>query len=82
MTATKVRSEAWRRAMKAHRREAIGMLERIGPNADHLPHAAQRRKHKTLTTALKRVVHVINQHLREARPETPSPRPRGARPSR
>ena len=75
MTATKVRSEAWRRAMKAHRREALGMLDRIGPNTDHLPDAAQKTKHRKLTAALKRVVHVINQHLREARPDTPSPLP-------
>lgn len=74
MTATKTRSAAWRRGMKEHRRQAMGMLEQIGPNADHLPQAAQKKKHKKLTADLERVVRVIDQHLREARPETPAPR--------
>jgi hypothetical protein len=82
MTVTKKRSAAWRRDMKKHRLQAIGMLEQLGPNADHLPQAAQKQKHEKLTAALEHVVYVIDQHLREARPDIaslPPASPRSAR---
>jgi hypothetical protein len=75
MTVTNKRSAAWRRDMKKHRLQATGMLEQIGPNADHLLQADQKRKHKQLTADLERVVYVIDQHLRDAQRRTPSPPP-------
>jgi hypothetical protein len=75
---TKKRSAAWRRTMEDSRRKAVGMLEQIGPNADHLPEEARKEEHRKLTAEIERVVHVIDRHLREAQPEKPSP-PRAAR---
>ena len=77
----KTRNAAWHRAMKGARRDAIAMLDRLGANADHLPGAAQKAEHKTVVRQLKRVVEVIDRHLREARGETPSRRPQ-RRPAR
>lgn len=71
----KNRNVAWHRAMKGHRRDAIALLDKLGPNADHLPGSAQKAEHKAMVDKLKRVVLVIDQHLREARPAKPSPRP-------
>lgn len=70
----KTRNVAWHRAMKSARGEAISMLDRLGATADHLPGAAQKAEHKTIVGQLKRVVKVIDQHLREARRETAPPR--------
>ncbi len=66
----KKRNAAWHRAMKDARREAVGLLDRLGPNADHLPDAAQKTQHRHIVGQLKRVVRVIDRHLREARPGT------------
>ena len=70
----KTRNVAWHRAMRVARRDAIGMLDRLGPNADHLPGAAQKAEHKNIVRQLKRVVRVIDRHLREARGGSLSPR--------
>jgi hypothetical protein len=75
----KHRNVAWHRAMKGHRRDAIALLDKLGPNADHLPGSAQKAEHKAIVSKLKRVVQVIEQHLREARPDKPSPRPQRRR---
>jgi len=77
----KRRNAAWHRAMKGARRDAIGMLDRLGPNADHLPGAAEKAAHKKIVGQLKHVVQVIDRHLREARPDALLPRFHG-RPSR
>jgi hypothetical protein len=77
----KKRNLAWHRAMKDARREAIGMLHRLGPNADHLRDEAQKAEHKYIRGQLRHVVQVIDRHLREARSDTPVPRPL-QRPSR
>jgi hypothetical protein len=77
----KKRNVAWHRAMKAARREAIGMLDRLGPNADHLAGKTKKAEHKNIVGQLKRVVQVIDRHLQEARPDTLLPRPQ-RRPSR
>src|SRR5215470_155612 len=52
----KRRNAAWHRAMKGARRDAIGMLDRLGPNADHLPGAAEKAAHKKIVGQLKHVV--------------------------
>ena len=70
----KTRNVAWHRAMKGHRRDAIALLDRLGPNADHLPGRAQKAEHKAIVGKLKRVVEVIERHLREARLDKPPSR--------
>jgi hypothetical protein len=67
----KKRNVAWHRAMNSARRQAIGLLERLGPNADHLPEAARKKAHAKLVAELERVVEVIDQHLREAKRGAP-----------
>jgi enoyl-CoA hydratase/carnithine racemase len=68
----KKRNAAWHRAMKGARREAMGLLDRLGPSADHLPDAAQKAAHKNIVDQLERVIKVIDKHLREARRDTSS----------
>jgi hypothetical protein len=65
----KKRNAAWHRAMTGARKQAIGMLERLGPDADHLPEDARKEAHAKLVKELKRVVDVIDRHLREAQRE-------------
>jgi hypothetical protein len=67
----KKRNVAWHRAMNSARRQAIGLLERLGPNADHLSEAARKKAHAKLVAELERVVEVIDQHLREAKRDAP-----------
>lgn len=62
----KQRSAAWRRTMESAREQAIEMLERIGPNADHLPDEPRKAQHRKLTADLERIVQVVDQHLRDA----------------
>lgn len=62
----KKRNAAWHRAMKGARQQAVSMLEQLGEDADHLPEADRKKAHAKLVREIKRVVAVIDQHLREA----------------
>jgi hypothetical protein len=68
----KRRSPAWYRGVERARAQAIALLKRIGPNADELTDEERKKMHRKLAADLHRLVRVIDKHLAENSPETPS----------
>ncbi len=66
------RSPAWYRGVERASAQAVALLKRIGPNPDLLSDEEHRKMHRKLATDLQRLVRVIDQHLVENSPETPS----------
>lgn len=66
-------SPAWRRGVERARAQAVALLKRIGPNADQLSDEERKKMHRKLAADLQRLVRVIDKHLAEIPPGTPSP---------
>jgi hypothetical protein len=66
------RSPAWYRGVERARAQAVALLKRIGPNPDLLSDAERKKIHRKLAADLQRLVRVIDKHLAENSPETPS----------
>jgi hypothetical protein len=59
--------------MERFRREAGAMLDRIGPNADHLPEEWRKEAHRKMKANLEQLVESIDKNLLESPLEKPSP---------
>ena len=68
-------SPAWRRGVERARAQAVALQRRIGPNTDQLSDEQRKNLLKRLAADLQRLVRVIDKHLAEIPPDTPS-RPR------
>jgi len=79
---SKKRSPAWYRGVERARAQAVALLKRIGPNADQLTDEERKKMHRKLAADLQRLVRIIDKHLAETSPETPSPPPTSTRRAR
>ena len=70
---SKERSPAWYRGVERARAQAVALLKRIGPNPDLLSDDERKKMHRKLAADLQRLVRIIDKHLAENSPQTPSP---------
>ena len=72
-SSSKKGSPEWRRGVERARAQAVALLKRIGPDAEHLTEEERRKMHRKLAADLQRLVRAIDRHLAEAQPKaTPS----------
>ena len=59
----------WSRGVERARAQAVALLKRIGPDAEHLTEEERRKMHRKLAADLQRLVRAIDRHLAEAQTE-------------
>lgn len=77
-SSSKKGSPAWRRGVERARAQAVALQKRIGPNTDQLTDDERKKLLRRLAADLQRLVRIIDKHLAEIPPDTPS-RPPTAR---